>query len=52
MRTPEEIREMYYSALPEGGAVQSRWPGMSYEQGVEATVLWVLGDSDENPMAD
>ena len=30
----------------EGG---SRWPGMSYEQGVEAAIRWMQGDG-ENPM--
>jgi hypothetical protein len=43
---------MLADALPEGADGPSRWPGMTYEQGVEATVLWVTGDSDENPMAD
>lgn len=28
----------------------SKWPGMSYEQGVEAGVKWVLGETDDNPM--
>ena len=29
----------------------SRWPGMSYEQGVEAAIRWMLGDF-ENPMSE
>jgi hypothetical protein len=28
----------------------SQWPGMSYEQGVEAAISWLLGWSDDNPM--
>lgn len=30
----------------------SRWPGMSYEQGVEAGIQWLVGDTDDNPMED
>lgn len=29
-----------------------KWPGMTYEQGVEAALLWVLGDSDDPPIED
>lgn len=28
----------------------SRWPGMSYEQGVDAAIRWMMGESDEAPM--
>ena len=31
----------------------SKYPGMSYEEGVEAALRWVLDDTDApNPMAD
>ena len=29
----------------------SRWPGMSYEQGVAAAIHWMQGDA-QNPMED
>ena len=29
---------------------RSRWPGMSYEQGVSQALRWVLGETDEPPM--
>jgi hypothetical protein len=29
----------------------SKWPGMTYEQGVQAALLWV-GGNGENPMDD
>lgn len=29
----------------------SRWPGMSYEQGVEAAIRWMQGDY-EHPLSD
>lgn len=28
----------------------SRWPGMTYEQGVRAALLWALGEDDLAPM--
>lgn len=52
MKTPtqDEIDEVLnecsdYTA--EGG---SKFPGMTYEQGVEAGIRWVTGDDDSNPM--
>lgn len=28
----------------------SRWPGMSYEEGVRAGINWLIGSDDESPM--
>lgn len=36
----------------EGVARGSRWPALSYEEGVMATLSWVLGLRDEKPMED
>ena len=30
----------------------SKWPGMTYEQGVAQGIRWVLGHWDTNPMED
>lgn len=30
----------------------SKWPGMSYEQGVDAAIRWIIGDEKANPMED
>lgn len=46
----DEIDDVLGKTIDEGGG--SRWPGMSYEQGVEAALLWVTGQTDENPMAE
>lgn len=49
-RTEEEVdhqRDLAIEAVASGG---SRWPGMTYEQGVEATLSWLVGDRDETPM--
>lgn len=29
-----------------------RFPGMSYEEGVRDTLLWVMGEREEAPMED
>lgn len=41
--------EAAYRVYEEG---RSRYPAMSYEEGVEAALAWVIGDTDENPMED
>jgi hypothetical protein len=30
----------------------TRWPGQSYEEGVENALRWVFGATDDNPMED
>ena len=51
MRTQAEIDEQMNLAL-EGVDQGSQWPGMSYEQGVEAALRWVTEATDEAPMVD
>jgi hypothetical protein len=50
-RTDDEINGQLDLAL-DGIDNGSKWPGMSYEQGVEAALLWVTGQDDEKPMED
>lgn len=50
-RSQEEIDEQMNKAS-EGIDQGSRWPGMSYEQGVDAALRWVTGDDDSAPMDD
>ena len=53
MRTEREIHKVQDKIDPDASAGgQSRWPGMNYEQGVDAALRWVLGDTDEDPMED
>jgi hypothetical protein len=50
-RTNKEINEQYdraADALNEG----SKYPGMSYEDGVKTTLDWILGNIDDKPMED
>ncbi len=47
-RTDDEIHNVLDWCLENDG--RSHYPGMSYEQGVEAALLWVTGQNDESPI--
>lgn len=49
MRAQHEIDDQLNKAS-EGVNGGSRWPGMSYEQGVENALLWVTGVEETGPM--
>lgn len=51
MRPQAEIDEQMNKAN-DGVNDGSKWPGMSYEEGVEAALMWVCGLSDDEPMVD
>lgn len=50
-RTVEEIDGVLNKAV-EAMDEGTKWPGMSYEEGVRAGIDWILGNIDDNPMAD
>jgi hypothetical protein len=50
-RTQKEIDDVLNKAA-DGIDKGSRWGGMSYEQGVDAALRWITGETDENPMED
>lgn len=53
MRTEREIRAQADKLDPEATAGgPSRWPGMTYEQGVDDALRWAVGDSDDAPGED
>jgi hypothetical protein len=50
VRTEEEIEDLLataYEVKDEGG---SRYPGMSFEDGITETLEWIKGDREENPL--
>ena len=51
MRSQEEIDAQLNKAT-DGIDEGSKWPGMSYEQGVQAALLWVTGGWNDKPMED
>lgn len=50
-RTEEEV-DGQLNLAARGLDHGSRWPGMSYEQGVHAALTWALGWSDDAPMSE
>lgn len=50
MRTEQEIQEQVDWCRTREGELTRRWPGMSYEAGVEAALLWVAEHNDEPPI--
>lgn len=49
-RSQQEIDDQINTACERPGL--SLWPGMTYEQGVDAALRWVTGESDDRPMED
>ncbi len=46
-----EINDVLDSCMDSEDEGGSKWPGMTYEQGVSAAVNWMTGDGN-NPMED
>ncbi len=51
VRTDEEIDNVMNKAL-DASVEGSKWPGMSYEEGIDAAIRWIVGLADEDPMED
>jgi hypothetical protein len=51
-RSQTEMEDILEKAIEAEDADESSWPGMSYEEGVSATLRWIMGETDESPMAD
>lgn len=49
--TEDEIETVLEECMLQQGQGGSRFPGMSYEQGVEAAIRWVRG-TDHHPLDD
>jgi predicted secreted Zn-dependent protease len=50
MRTKEEIDNQLNLAADQEEKGGSQYPGMTYEQGVQAALLWVTEKYDETPL--
>lgn len=50
-RLPQEIDEQLNRAA-EAEATGTKYPGMSFEEGVRAGIEWVLGLTDDLPIPD
>lgn len=50
--TPDEVQaEFDEVSLPDFEGT-SLWPGMTFEQGIEAALAWVLGKRNQRPYTD
>lgn len=45
----DTVLSLCYDQRDEGG---SKYPGMTYEEGVASAINWLLGDCEFNPMKD
>lgn len=52
MPSDTEIDEQLNRARDQEEQGDSRWPGMSYEQGVAAAIMWLRDETDEVPIED
>ena len=51
MATHDEIVDALERAI-DRAAQPTKFPAMTYEQGVEAALRWAAGDTDEDPLDD
>lgn len=49
-RTPDEIDALINACSEILDSDGSKFPGMSYEDGVRAAIEWIVGDDDANPL--
>lgn len=51
-RTKAEIDELMSSVMSQVDEGGSRFPGMTYEQGIGYAIMWLTGDTDDHPYED
>jgi hypothetical protein len=51
-RTEDEIDTVLNDAADSIEAGRSKFPGMTYEEGVQAALRWAIGQDDSNPMSE
>lgn len=51
-RSDKEIDRVMNAATEQEDKGETKWAGMSYEQGVNAALSWILGENDDDPMLD
>lgn len=52
VRSSDEVDDTLNRAQEQEDGGGSAWPGMTYEQGVVAAIMWITGQTSENPMDD
>ena len=49
-RNENEILDQLNLAAESEIEGRSKWPAMTYEEGVSAALRWVIGETDDRPM--
>lgn len=49
-KTDKEIDDVLNRAAEHEETIGTKWHGMTYEQGVQAGIHWLIGDWEDNPM--
>lgn len=49
-RKNDEIDELLNMCADAQNTGESKYPGMTYEQGIEAALMWAFGESDAHPL--
>jgi hypothetical protein len=52
VRTQEEVNQQLDKVNDNINKGISKYPGMTYEEGIRAAIDWMSGESDEPPMDD
>lgn len=50
VRTQDKIDELLSEISSIKNALGSKYPGMSFEEGLEQMYEWLTGETDENPL--
>lgn len=50
MRTDEEINDLLNRCMEAEGNAKSKYPSMTYEQGVLYTIRWLFDASESHPL--
>ncbi len=52
VRDQLEIDALIGKCIDQQSSGVSRFPGMTYEQGIREALEWVIGDTDDDPLPD
>jgi len=52
MRTQDEIDDVLEKLVPMITEGDTRWQGMTYEQGVDAALMWIIDNTYDDPYPD
>lgn len=51
-RTQREVDSVLGDCADSISEGSSKYPGLTYEEGVQAALDWILGNTDDQPMAE